>query len=183
MSAPPKENAADRQDLQREGVSKQLPPRSQTRLLKLLLDSAPEQGGGLNDWLMKGARMCSDLEPDKAHEMLAEVVYVKGGEPADRAIWRVINKVHNTDYSGPSRPKWPEPNLGLIEELTLLRAWAVPGPLSTLESRSPDTLNPRTAAEIVTNLFSPDHSIPTAFLQTSPSSINLPTTRHNLHKM
>jgi hypothetical protein len=31
MSAPPKENAADRQDLQREGVSKQLPPRSQTR--------------------------------------------------------------------------------------------------------------------------------------------------------
>src|SRR5258707_1044153 len=132
MSAPPKENAADRQDLQREGVSKQLPPRSQTRLLKLLLDSAPEQGGGLNDWLMKGARMCSDLEPDKAHEMLAEVVYVKGGEPADRAIWRVINKVHNTDYSGPSRPKWPEPNLGLIEELTLLRAWDVLDALAAL---------------------------------------------------
>ncbi len=183
MSAPPKENAADRQDLQREGVSKQLPPRSQTRLLKLLLDSAPEQGGGLNDWLMKGARMCSDLEPDKAHEMLAEVVYVKGGEPADRAIWRVINKVHNTDYSGPSRPKWPEPNLGLIEELTLLRAWDVPGALSTLESRSPDTLKRRTAGEIVTKLFSPDSYIATGFLQSCTGVSKLSIIRDNLHKM
>jgi len=31
MSAPPKENAADRQNLQRDGVSKHLPTHSQTR--------------------------------------------------------------------------------------------------------------------------------------------------------
>src|SRR5260370_38660085 len=96
--------------------------------------------------------------------MLSEVVYVKGGEPADRAIWRVINKVHNSDYNGPSRPKWPEPNLGLIEELTLLRAWDVPGALSTLESRSPDTLNRRPSAEIVFKLFTPDRYLATGFI-------------------
>ena len=109
-------------------------------LTSRLLDSAPEAGSGLNEWLAKGARMTSDLEPYKSFDMLAEIVQAKGGRRDDRAIWRAINKIRGTGYNGPSKPKWPEPNLELIEELTLLRAWDVPGALDTLERQSPDTL-------------------------------------------
>src|SRR5258706_583936 len=58
-----------------------------------LIDSAPAAGSGLNEWLAKGARMTSDLEPYKSFDMLAEIVQAKGGRRDDRAIWRAINKI------------------------------------------------------------------------------------------
>lgn len=151
-----------------------------------LIDSAPEAGSGLNEWLIKGARMCSDLEPDKAFDLIAEVVQAKGGKHDARAIWRAINKVHGRQYSGgtrQSKPAWPEPDLELIEELTLLRAWDVPGALATLESKSPDTLKRRAAGEIVSKLFTPDSYIATGFLMTCTGVSKLSSIRDNLHKM
>ncbi len=148
-----------------------------------LLASAPDAHDGLNRWLAKGARMCSDLPPHKSFDLLAEVVHAKGGDHDARAIWRAINKIRGTDYNGPSKPKWPEPNLDLIEELTLLRAWDVPGALATLESRSPDTLKSRTAGEIVSKLFTPDSYIATGFFPDCTPVSKLATIRDNLHKM
>jgi len=148
-----------------------------------LLDSAPPAGSGLNEWLAKGARMTSDLEPYRSFDTLAEIVQAKGGRRDDRAIWRAINKIRGTDYNGPSKPKWPEPNLGLIEELTLLRAWDVPGALATLESRSPDSLKRRNAGEIVSKLFTPDSYIATGFFPDCTPVSKLSRIRDNLHKM
>jgi len=148
-----------------------------------LIDSAPPAGSGLNEWLAKGARMTSDLELNESFELVAEVVHAKGGAPADRAIWRAINKIRGTEYSGPSRPKWPDPNLKLIEDLTLLRAWDVPGALATLESRSPDTLKRRTAGEIVSRLFTPASYIATGFFPDCTPVSKLSRIRDNLHKM
>jgi hypothetical protein len=152
-------------------------------LIARLLDSAPQAGSGLNEWLAKGARMTSDLAPNESVDLLAEVVAARGGNRDERAILRAINKIRGTDYNGPSKPKWPEPDLGLIEELTLLRAWDVPGALATLESRSPDTLKRRTAGEIVSKLFEPDSYIATGFLPSCTAVSKLSNIRENLHKM
>ena len=82
-----------------------------------LLDSAPQAGSGLNEWLAKGARMTSDLDPNESFDLIAEVVEAKGGRRNDRAIWRAINKIRGTDYNGPSNPKWPDANLELIANI------------------------------------------------------------------
>jgi hypothetical protein len=128
---------------------------NRSRLAKRLLDSAPQAGSGLNEWLAKGARMTSDLEPNESFDLLAEVVDTKGGKHDARAIWRAINKIRGTDYNGPSQPKWPEPNLKLIEQITLNHIWDIPGALGTLESRSPERrLDKLTTDQIVRRLFS-----------------------------
>ncbi len=156
---------------------------NRSRLTKRLLDSAPQAGGGLNEWLAKGARITSDLEPNESFGLLAEVVDAKGGKHDARAIWRAINKIRGTQYNGPAESKWPEPNLELIEELTLLRAWDVPGALATLESKSPETLKRRTAGEIVSRLFTPNSYIATGFFMTCTGVSKLTSIRDNLHKM
>ena len=152
-----------------------------SRLTARLLDSAPPARSGLNEWLMKGARMTCDLPPDEAFELLAKVVKAKDGDHDAQAIWRVINKARGTSYNGPSKPKWPEPDLGIIEKITLLRAWDVPGALSTLESRSPDSLKRRTAEGIVSRLFLPDSLIAPGFF---PECIGVTrVSNQNLHRM
>src|SRR4029077_8343030 len=148
-----------------------------------LIDSAPEAHDGLNRWLAKGARMTSDLEPAESFDLIAEVVQAKGGKHDARAIWRAINKIRGTDYNGPSQPKWPDPDLELIEKLTLLRAWDVPGALATLEIGSPDSLKRRTAGEIVSKLFTPDSYIATGFFSDCTQVSKLSGIRDNLHKM
>src|SRR5258708_12309741 len=149
----------------------------------ILLCSSPAAVSGLNGWLAKGARMCSDLEPHKAFDMIAEVVHTRGGKHDARAIWRAINKIRGTLPNGPSQPKWPGPNLELIEDLTVLRAWEIRNDLATLESRSRDTLKRRTAGEIVSKLFAPDSYIATGFFPDCTPVSKLSRIRDNLHKM
>jgi hypothetical protein len=130
---------------------------NRSKLIKRLLDSAPQAHSGLNEWLAKGARMTSDLPPNESFDLLAEVVDAKGGNLDVRAIWRAINKIRGTDYNGPSKPKWPEPDLALIEEITLQHIWDVPSALATLESRSEERrLDKLTTAQILRRLFPGD---------------------------
>jgi hypothetical protein len=160
MTSPPdqKESAralwhpsADLQDVSTNGTAVHS---RHSRLLKRLLNSAPPAGSGLNEWLAKAARMTSDLEPAESFDMLAEVIEAKGGNHDARAVWRAINKIRGTQYNGPSKTKWPELNLKLIERITLNHIWDVPGALSTLESRSPERrLDKLTADQIVRRLF------------------------------
>jgi hypothetical protein len=147
-------------------------------LTKRLLKSAPEAGAGLNEWLVKGARMCSDLEPDEAFNLLAEVVEAKGGEHDERAIWRAINTVLGTDYQGASTPKWPDPDLTAIEKLTLETGLTA---LATLESRSPEQVDEPTE-QIIRRLFPGDPLLSAGF-KTSTTVYSLSKIAKNLHKL
>jgi hypothetical protein len=150
-----------------------------------LLKSAPEQGAGLNRWILTGALMTKHLSPEKAHGLIMEVIVERGGagdSNDSRAVEKAIRKASNSTFTaGTSARQWPEPNMQLIEELTLLRAWDVPGALATLEGKSPDSLKRRTAAELVRRLFGPDAYIAPGFFPDCTGVTR--TTNEHLSKM
>ena len=156
---------------------------NRSRLVKRLLDSAPQAGGGLNEWLAKGARMTSDIAPNESFDLLAEVVDAKGGKHDARAIWRAINKIRGTQYNGgPSKPAWPEPDLDLIEQITLNHIWDIPSALATLENRSPERrLDKLTTDQIVRRLF-PANALLSIGFDTSSTSVSPLSQIKNLHK-
>jgi len=126
--------------------------------------------------------MTSDLEPNESFNLLAEVVDVKGGKHDARAIWRAINKIRGTDYNGPSKPKWPEPKLGLIEQITLNHIWDIPSALATLENRSPEhRLDKLSTDQIIRRLFPADALLSVGF-DTSSTSVSPLSGIKNLHK-
>jgi hypothetical protein len=151
-----------------------------------LLETAPEQGSGLHMWLIKGARECerSGVEPNEAFDLIAQTVTARGGVIVAKEINKAINKAYSQPYNpGPHEHKsaWPEEDMGLIEEITLLRAWDVPGALATLESRSPEKLN-KSSGEIMTRLFPADSLICAGFEMTDTTTFELSRVAKNLHK-
>lgn len=151
---------------------------NRSRLVKRLLDSAPQAGSGLNEWLAKGARMTSDLSPDTAFDLLAEVIETRGGKHDARAIWRAINKIRGTDYQGTSTPKWPDPDLAAIEKLTLETGRSA---LAALESRSSEQVD-ETTEQIIRRLFPGDPLLSVGF-KTSTTVYSLSEIGKNLHKL
>jgi hypothetical protein len=155
-------------------------------LSAMLLDSAPEAGNGLHRWLIKGARMCqmSGVSPDRAFDLIAATVVARGGEVIPHSIRQAIEKAYSQPFTGGKyepRPAWPEPDLGLIEELTLLRAWDVPGALATLESKSPEKLN-KTTGEIIRRLFPHDSLVAAGFEMEDTTVYQLSRIIDRLHK-
>jgi hypothetical protein len=104
-----------------------------------LLDSAPEARGGLNSWLIKGARECqkSGVKLDQAFALIADTITARGGEIFEHDINRAISKAYSQSFTGGTyepRPAWPEPDLKLIEKIVAdANGFAV----ADLQERSP----------------------------------------------
>ena len=155
-------------------------------LSTILLDSAPEAGNGLHRWLIKGARECAKWRktPEKAFELIAQTVTARGGEIIAHEINKAITKAYSQPFSGGTyerKPAWPKPDLALIEELTLLHAWDVPGALVKLESKSPEKLN-KTTTEVIRQLFPHDSLISAGFEMTDTTVYQLSRIIDRLHK-
>jgi hypothetical protein len=151
-----------------------------------LLDSAPEQGNGLHFWLIKGARECqmSGIKPDRAFDLITQTVTARGG----RIIAREINKAITKAYSQPfnvgtyeHKPAWPEPDLELIEQVTMERIWSVPSVLAELEAKSPEKLSKPTG-EIIRRLFPYDSLIAAGFDMRDTTVYQLSRIADGLHK-
>jgi hypothetical protein len=219
MSPPPERgNAADRQDLQRDEVSKQRSPRRQPltvasaiefyrknrskknkpyrepdptqsyvwehgwcvtlcdtkgemitwiirvrSLCEILFDSAPPQGQGLHFWLITGAKICHEHgeTPEQAYDFIAATVVARGGVEKPNDIRKAIDKVYGGKLSGSyrSKPKWPEPDLKQIEQVTLERlSKDGESPLEELLRLSPERPSdaPEETDRIVRQLFPAD---------------------------
>jgi hypothetical protein len=125
-----------------------------------LIRLAPDAGFGLHRWQMKGARECATFRVPiaRAREMIAATVAAKGGEVIWTEIDKALSKAYSTTLNGGTytpRPKWPEPDLELIEQITLEEIDRNPNQLAVLESLSADTLD-HTTQEIITRLFPAD---------------------------
>ena len=160
-----------------------------------LLDSAPEQGNGLHRWLIKGARECqlSGVKPDRAFDLIAATVVARGGEIIPHSIRQAIEKAYSQSFTGgkyDKRPVWPEPDLQLIQDITL-EAIEHAGDRSVLEvlwGRSPEKLDaspgiePETTAVIMQRLF-PENSLICAGMEAhSTTTFELSRVAENLHK-
>jgi hypothetical protein len=130
-------------------------------LSEILFDSAPNQGEGLHNWLVKGARLCQRhaRTPTQAHDLIASTVERRGGEVRSRDIEKAISKAYSTSFSGGGyklAPRWPDPDLGLIEEITTPKPWSY---LNVLYWLSPDwtpdmpDIEPGTTDTIIRRLF------------------------------
>jgi hypothetical protein len=89
-----------------------------------LIDSAPEQGHGLHRWLIKGARECAKWRktPEQAYDLIASTVVARGGEVIPHSIRQAIEKAYSHPFTGGAyekQPAWPEPDLELIQDITL----------------------------------------------------------------
>jgi len=108
-----------------------------------LLESAPMQGSGLHRWLIVGARLCerAAVSPDHAFDAIAETVVARGGQVIEHEIRKAIERAYSTTLNGRNytpKPKWPEPDLDLIESITLEAIDREPDQLSILERLSPE---------------------------------------------
>jgi hypothetical protein len=151
-----------------------------------LLDSAPEAGSGLHFWLIKGARECqiSRVSPDQAFDLIANTVAARGGEIYERDINKAISKAYSQPYAGGSyepRPVWPEPDLGLIEQITMGRIQQNPSVLNELQGMSPE--NPdQSTGDIISKLFPENALICAGMTQSSTTTFELARVRERLHK-
>jgi hypothetical protein len=163
-----------------------MPKMTITPIATRLLDSAPEAGEGLNAWLIKGARECqrSGVKLDRAFALIADTVVARGGEIYEHDINKAISKAYSHPYTGGTydpRPAWPEPDLDLIEQITMERILRVPGVLNELQGMSPE--NPdQSTGDIICQLFPPDALISAGVAETSTTTFDLSRVRERLHR-
>jgi hypothetical protein len=95
-----------------------------TNVREALYNSAPNQGEGLHNWLMKGARTCElrGYAKEQAFELIAETVVRRGGKVMPRSIEQAIEKAYSQPFSVDYRKSakdWPTADLELIRSITL----------------------------------------------------------------
>jgi len=169
-------------------------------LSRILLDSAPQQGDGLHNWLIKGARECTKWRktPEQAYDLIRQTVLARGGEERPHDIWQAINKAYSTSFSAGDykpAPKWPEADLGLIEDITLdaIDRCASHSLLDSLWQISPEKPNgspgiaPETTSAIVRRLFPVDRPdnpilICAGIVESSTTTYELARIEKRLHK-
>jgi hypothetical protein len=137
-------------------------------------------------WLIKGARECqlSGVKPDRAFELIADTVVARGGEIIAHEINKAITKAYSQPFDTgtyESKPKWPEADLELIEQITMERIWSVPSVLAELEGKSPEKLNKPTG-EIIRRLFPANALIAAGFEARDTTVYELSRIAPNLHK-
>jgi hypothetical protein len=135
---------------------------------------------------MEGARTCerAAVSPDYAFDAIAETVLAKGGEVIEHEIRKAIEKAYSTTLNGRTytpRPKWPEPDLELIEQITLEAIDHEPNQLSMLESLSREPLSLSTQV-IVTGLFPTDAWICPGIVANATDAYRLSQVLDRLHR-
>ncbi len=163
-----------------------MPKMTITPLATRLFDSAPEAGDGLNAWLIKGARECqrSGVKPDRAFALIANTVVARGGEIFEHDINKAISKAYSQSHTSGTydpRPVWPEPNLDLIEQITMERIRQNPSVLNDLRRLSQENPDQPTS-DIIQKLF-PLNSLISAGIDTSSTTtFEFSRVRERLHR-
>jgi hypothetical protein len=126
----------------------------------------------------------SGVKPDRAFDLIAQTLTARGGRIIAHEINKAITKAYSQPFNGGTfehKPAWPEPDLGLIEQVTMERIWSVPSVLAELEAKSPEKLKKPTG-EIIRRLFPTNSLIAAGFDMRDTTVYQLSRIADNLHK-